>query len=176
MAVTILTQRRLTPTTVRLTYSSSLGAGTTFYIWRDGELLTSTTETFYDFRIGLSDIAQIEILDTSADASDTYPAFMQLQWEHETGATQYRVQRYVDAAWSTVALILATAEKQIYTYKTPVLADATEHQYRVAPIDAAGNVGLYATFTFTMVRKPDKADVTVTRNDATGQIIVGYGA
>jgi hypothetical protein len=147
-----------------------------FAVYRKGRLVPpdtfedvdpgyTTNETTRTFTDGTAyEPPQIEVLD-STDSYDPdnllYPAYLVLQWHEGAGAEQYRIDRYIDAAWTTLQYV-AAGTAGYYTYETPALVDGTAYQYRIVPITAAGDELTPIVYTATMVTLPEPPAVTMT--------------
>jgi hypothetical protein len=105
---------------------------------------------------------QIEVLD-SADSYTAqnllYPPWLTLQWHEAPEAGEYRIDQYVDAAWTAIRSIPAT-DRGYYYFETPKLVDGTTYQYRVVPVRASGTDMSPLYFTLTLVCLPEPPDVT----------------
>jgi hypothetical protein len=101
----------------------------------------------------------VEVLDVSTDvAEEGFPDHLVLGWTVASDAAYYRIEQYVGAAWVAVATVAASTDPW-QSYATVALADETSHQFRVIPIDAAGNDGTATAFTKLLVRYPEIPDV-----------------
>jgi len=152
----------------RLSWS---GSGT-FYVYVDGFLYTTTTRTWYDVPVPAGAVLAVQVFDSSSDTpDDVHPCQFVFFWERSPDAVHYRIERYVDAAWSVVHRVHERGQ-WIYNYRTAVLEDETEHQYRIVPVGSDGREGTAKTFTIKMVRRPDRPTQTITYDSGTGMLSV----
>ena len=183
MAVTI-SQTRLDYGVVKVEASSSLGADATLYWYVDGKLVQAASfprERIFSLQPGHS--ALIEVLDTTAAATEAYPGEVLLQWYAVDGAVQYYVQQWVgvgaadgdlpvdDEDWSTLRTVVATDE-EVYNHLTEWLDDQTEYTFRVAPVNEENIQGSSLMMTFTVVCRPDAPDTTCTYDADTQRVTV----
>jgi hypothetical protein len=94
-----------------------------------------------------------------------------LQWRGLTTARRYKVQQYVDAAWTTIGHQFETG-CGYYHWLTDPLADATTHQFRVVIVDERGYEGDPIPFDFFMCCHPASPDIVMTYDSGTGDVTV----
>jgi len=173
MAVTV-TISRTGPESVRLVLSSDLGGTPTFYIWRDGVLVASTTAAAWDTAVPRGHVPVFDVFDDADSEPDfLLPRTVTVQWQGGGSAVDHnRVERYVDAAWPLQARMAETG-RGYYHWTSPELADETEHSVRVVAVGVDGNESVAVTLTHTLVTAPEPpTDVTLTYAQGTGLLTV----
>uniref|UniRef100_A0A6M3IYE6 Uncharacterized protein n=1 Tax=viral metagenome TaxID=1070528 RepID=A0A6M3IYE6_9ZZZZ len=112
----------------------------------------------------------IEVLD-STDSNEpeqvTYPPYLVLQWRGNSAASYYQVDRYVGSAWTRQGTVKEDGSGY-YRFDTDVLADETEHTFRVVPVDSDGNTGHSFSVTSLIVKNPDPPSIDITYNGVSG--------
>jgi hypothetical protein len=142
-----------------------------FRVYRDGLLVSEQDARQYLAHIAPGESPIFEVLDNPAlHPSPAYPPYLFLGWKADSDAVQYRVEENVASVWTLRALVTAQAGEDWLTHATGVLVDETQAEWRVIPVDAAGNQGTAKTFTVLMVRYPDPPSVTFTYNAGTGAV------
>ncbi len=137
-----------------------------YRVYLDGQLVSVQTAEQFDVKVEGEVSPVLEVLDSEDDVpNDAFPPYLRLGWLPVSDAVRYLVQQY-DGGWVDVATLAAEADRAWYQYDTPGLADVTVHQWRVIPIDEAGNEGSALAFSVLMVRHPDPPDVTFTYDGA----------
>ena len=112
MAVTSLTVSDLGGGAYRLEWASDL-ATPTFYVYRDGVLVTTTELTSLVVGVGAGESPVYEVLDDAGAApAAAYPAYATLAWYPAPGAAAYRVEELVSGAWA-VRATLEDAEDEL---------------------------------------------------------------
>lgn len=167
--------------TVTMTVTSSL-SGVVYYHWYlDGMWMgrgTSPTRTFFvaageQVRLAVVDTASVDF-DEEANNPEPYPARRRLWWIRSlaTDCDHYRIEERKDAGdWSTAATVPRDREAWSYQWYTGRLDDLTSYEWRVIPVDRAGNDGdLVATQSEVVVRTPDAPEFTVAWNEGTGRV------
>lgn len=146
---------------VRLYFASDLGGTPTFYVWLDGALFGTTTATFMDVPIGLDQIIQVDVFDSSSAVPDAvYPSTVILRCEGNDDTALYRIEQYVDSAWVVLEQIPATGNGLIRWESAP-LEDSTTHTFRVVPVDGTARDGVAKEFAIKMCRYPDAPSATI---------------
>lgn len=154
MAVDSLRQEFISPTLVRVYFTSTLESPT-FYVWVDGALFGTTTGAYMDIPVGLNRIAQVDVFDDANDApAVVLPSTVILRWEDMTEAAIFRVEQWVDAAWVVRAQV-PSANGRMPRWESEPLADGETHMFRVVPVDGTGRDGVPREFSGLMVRYPD---------------------
>lgn len=175
MAIENLTYRRIGPTALAITWGSSL-TEPTYYIYIDGVLRGTQKAGVYTARVAEGGSIRFEVFDDPGDTpSDFAPDFAVLEWDAVAGATQYRVYRFDDPAWTLVATMPAVAGASVMRYETGRLADDTVCRFKVAGVTGAGE-GSAREYQFRMVRRPDPPDVAVTYDAGSNDLTVGSGS
>ena len=170
--VTFDQPQQLGPNTWRLSWSSDQ-TDPTYRVYLDGQLISEQTSEEYILRMDGSAAPIVEVLDVASDVpADAFPGYLRLGWAAHDDAAQYLVQKYNGASWDTIATFAADASKAWWTYNTPGLADETSHQWRIVPVDAAGNEGTAVSFTVLMVRNPDPPEVNYAYSAGTGKVTI----
>jgi len=148
------------------------GSATTYYIWLRGILIDTVVGGEYDSaEPGYEDSPPpLEIVETEDAENELYPPFATLQWKAVVGANAYLVERYVSGAWTTVD-VLSEIGVGYYWYRTEVLEDQTQEQFRVSTTDPKGNTGTPITFTFSITRNPTPPDIEY-EIDSIGDLVV----
>lgn len=170
MSVTITKFERWGPGLLCMEWSSSLGAGTTFYIYVDGVLSETTKQTRKMFSAAAGETIQIEVLDDAgASPEKAFPGRLFFQWESVASAARYRIEEWTGAAWTTRRTVYATTEPVIQ-HMTDVLDDATTHRWRIVPIGTNGQDGQAREFSAFVVRRPDVPSTDGAYDDGTGRV------
>jgi len=151
------------------------GSAETFYIWLNGVLLDTVVGGEYDSaEPGYDNVPPpLEIIDDgsySEAENDLYPPFATLQWKAVDEADAYLIERYSAGSWTTVGTISET-RAGYYWYRTAVLEDQTQEQFRISTTDSKGNSGTPITFTFELTRNPSPPDVEY-EIDSIGDLVV----
>jgi len=172
MAVTITSEVYLSGGMARIDYTSSLSSPS-YYRWRDGIFQDSTTATFWIVPIGAGEITQLDIFDSSSDVpADVFPAQINLQWDGSDLVAMYTVQEYISSEWVTKMSTASKGTGHVHNYRTRVMVDGADCQFRVIPYDSASREGTPLEFSMLMVRRPDKDDFVVTVNETSGAFVL----
>ncbi|NLE62138.1 MAG: hypothetical protein GX616_27590 [Planctomycetes bacterium] len=165
---------------VTVTVTSSL-SGTVYYHWYlDGQWYGVSTIGERTFYLAAGEQARLAVVDTTdadfdyeAGNPEPYPARRILWWVRSlsTDLDYYRIDARKDGGdWSVVATVPRDGEAWDYQWTTGRLDDLTAYQWRVVPVDLAGNDGdPVATDAETIVRHPDGITFTVALEE-TGEI------
>jgi len=180
VAITAYNSTRLgNLTTVEVTNDLS---GTVYFHWYlDGCYQGQTTAASWTFYLPTGDQARVECLDTTdadfdpvAGAPDAYPPRRTLWWVRSQAADvdHYRVEQKKDAGdWSTIARALPEPTQWAFTLLTGRLDDLATYQWRVVPVDRAGNDGTPITLdAHKVVRTPDAPDFSISYNSGTTKV------
>lgn len=154
--VTELALTYLAADRVRLSWASDAD-DPIYRVYRDGELVLTTRATTYDAAIADGAAPVFDVVDQEDADPSAFPPFAVVQWYQVADAAAYRVEQYVDSAW-TMLVTVADDGRGYYQHRTATLADDTTHQFRVVPVSAAGNDGTPTTLSILMVRYPDPPD------------------
>lgn len=151
MAITSITQAIVGANIVRVTWTSD-DPTPLFRVWKDGNVVL-TTVSYMDFYLAAGEMPVIEVFDDDTVPSSAYPGNMLLFWYHVATAAKYRVEKYEDGEWVTVATIIDGGQGS-FLYRTEFLADETLHHWRIVPVGENGNDGSPLTKDFFLVRTP----------------------
>lgn len=174
MAITGYAQVRSGNVTT-VTATSDL-VGTVYFNWYiDGAFVSVTTTPTMSFSLEPGDQVRIEAIDTNdqdfdsvANAPAGWPARRTLWWVRSVDAdvVKYRVeQRKGAGAWSTVGVVPHDELQWSYWLMSPRLDDLSTYEWRVIPIDAAGNDGTATSIgPELIVRTPDAPRFSATFN------------
>ena len=140
-----------------------------YEIWLSGVLLGTTGAGVGTYTVGppgpTDAPPSIEVHDTSTgDAqSKKYPPTLLLQWYRVPNAAGYRVERKINESWIVVS---DTVERGAgwYIYRSGVLVDEAQEQFRVKVLDARGVSGASVDFTTKITTTPvtPQTDLVVT--------------
>lgn len=155
-----------------LNFSSDLGGTPTFYIYRDAELVNTTTLTRYQVTIAAGESPVFAIFDDAADRPDSFSSRAHIQWLYQADIDYYRVEEFISAAWVERKRLTSKVTKQIYDFNSRVLEDVTTHQFRVTAVGVNGNESTASSITLFMIRTPDPPDVTYSYTNGTKLITV----
>lgn len=148
------------------TSDQTINAANPYRICADGVLVSTQLAASYELSLPAGGaVPVIEVLDNAAlPISAAFPGYLILGWNLDSDAAQYRIEEFVAAVWTARATIAAVAKSPWQQYSTNLLTDETTANWRVIPIDAAGNDGISVQFTALMVRYPDVPAPTYTYN------------
>lgn len=170
MAITNLQYTQLSTYTWRITWGSTLGSPT-YRVHVDGVLASTQTAASFDITVDDNWQPVVEVLDDSSDPQPAFPAQLVLGWRTDSDAAEYRIEQKVAGVWTEHATV-ARSSAAYQSYTTPALADQTTHEWRVIPIDTAGNDGTAIAFSTLMVRHPDIPDVSFAYSAGTGKVTI----
>jgi len=171
MTVTINTPVQTGSNTWLVSWSSNLSTPT-YYIYQDGTLIKTMQTTSTTFWAAAGESLNIEILDDEDEVPESaFPGRLTLAWEKCTETDYYRIDEYVDAAWTERARIPDDGT-YYYQWQTRFLEDVTSHQFRIVPVGDNGNEGAAKTFTVLMVRHPAEPSVSYTYAALTGVVTI----
>lgn len=175
MAVTIDTPQRIDSLTWRVTWSSDLGAGTVFYVWLNGELVSTGTETSTTVVAAGGSFPSLFITDDEDETpGGVSNGHFTIAWDVPSGAEQMIIESQAAGAgtWSTVQTLDVTGGDAIIFFTTGFLADATGYIYAAKAVDGAGNISTRSLAHFPMVRLPDVPEVEMTYSDISGLVTI----
>lgn len=151
------------------TYEWTITATGPVDVYRYGlQVATNSTETTFTFySTDALEPPALEFVNANTTAliqNVRYSPRATIQWRGDPTLSYYDVQQYSTAssAWASKFQVRESGNGY-YKSKTPALADATSHQWRVLGYDAAFNAtpeGL--PFTFSMTRNPPPPSVQFT--------------
>lgn len=176
----------------RVTVTSTLTPPVYYHWWLDGSWVASTgTDPTFTFSQEPGTQTRIEVLDTT-DANETpedlalsrglvsWPGRRTLWWVRstDTSVLSYRVeQNKASGGWVSLATIPRDGEAWSYAFVTDRLDDLTNYEWRVYPVDAAGNDGtVIALGIEKIVRWPDSPDFTATFDAGTTKVTFSAAA
>lgn len=154
-----------------VTAVSSL-SGVVYYFWYlDGAYMGFTTSASYSFVLKPGEQSVIDVLDSNdpdfdpvTNAPAGYPARRTLVWTRSIDADvhQYRVEQRKDAgAWVELGYVYDDPAQWLFRLLSPRLDDLAEYEWRVVPMDLAGNDGTpVALGAEKIVRRPDAPNFT----------------
>jgi len=146
-------------------------AGTTYYVYRDGELIDTTTATSKVFVVAAGESAEIEVYDDGTAPAVGYPSRIRLEWDAVAGTDHYLVYLLVISDWTPIGYVLSGSLSH-YSFETPILDDCTSHQFRVIAVDTNNIESNPHQFTCLMVRRPTNPDVTYSYDAETGYVTI----
>ena len=171
MTVTLSDPVWLDDQTLVQAWTSSI-SGATFYIYRDREFLTATRAGSMQFRVVPGEYLLIDVFDSSGDSPDyAAPGRVYLCWFEVSGSASYLVQERVGAYWQDRESVPDDGDG-FFRYLTRYLEDATTTEFRVLPVDSAGNQGTSTLFTVVQVRHPEIPDVAYAYDSATATVAI----
>lgn len=173
-------------TTVTVTSSLS---GTVYYHWYlDGTWVAVTTTNHYSFMLLPGEQARVEVL-VSNDAGfdfvantppDATGSRVTLWWirSADTDVREYKVEQNQDSGgWSQIATVPYLPSAWDYRVTSPRLDDLSSYEWRVTPVDLAGNDGtVTALDARTVVRTPDATDFTIAFDEGTTRVTFAEAA
>ena len=180
MSITAIDQVKDGRTTT-VTATSSL-SGTVYYHWYiDGAWIDCTTTNVYTFVLEYGEQVRISVLDTDdpdfdaiANAPDGYPARRTISWvqSDDDDVAKYRIEQRQDFGdWVTLGHVAHDDTQWAYRYLTGRLTDLATYEWRVVPIDSAGNDGTHYQFDpVTIVRAPDSPNFTISFDSGTAKV------
>jgi len=182
--ITALTQTRHSTFggTLLVVRATSDLAGTVYYHWYlDGVWIGATVSSTRTLFVAEDEQVRVAVHDTTdpnfdglAAAPTAGPRRRTIWWVRSLASdvAVYRVDQRVDAGeWTAVARVAADPAAWTYQVQTGVLTDLAEHEWRVVPLDAAGNEGTpLALDAEKVVRLPDAPDWTAAFDDETQKV------
>ena len=156
-----------------VTVTSDLVGSPIFYHWYvDGAYSGFTQSTTKCFSLMAGEQARIIVQDTLlttydpiANAPEDFPSRRSIYWNRsvDTDVRKYLVeQNRAAAGWTALVFVPHDENRWEYVHITGRLDDLISYQFRVTPVDKAGNSGTAVTFSAeTVVRRPDAPDFTV---------------
>lgn len=172
MAITWLASER-TANIVTLRVSSSLSDP--YYHWYlEGAWLGVTRVGEFSLVVDVGEQLFVQCLDTTdpafdpvANAPEGYPARRTLVWTASADADidYYRIEQSQDGGdWTELALV-SDDGSWYYRYLTARLEDLATYQWRITPVDTAGNDGTaIARPAEKVIRRPDAVAFAITFN------------
>lgn len=185
MAVTSYSATRLDRLII-VTVTSDL-SDTIYYHWyADGSWLGVTLDA--RFTVALEADEQVEIVahdtndaayDPVANAPAGWPARRTLFWTASASAdiSSYKIERRKDAGdWTEIGSVSDDGSWD-YRFLTARLVDLSSYEWRVTPVDLAGNEGTAkALDAMKIVRRPDSPDFAIAYDSGTQKVTFSEAA
>lgn len=179
MAITSLTARRLGRLTV-VTAVSGLSGTVYFHCYVDGTWIGQNTTGVFYITLDTNEQAQIDVQDTTsatydyiANAPTVYSAKRSLFWTASADAdiSYYLIEQNKDAAgWTEIGRVYDNGIWS-FAFLTLKLTDLASYQFRITPVDLAGNSGTAKTLSAeTIVRVPEAPSFTISFDDGTDKV------
>jgi len=180
--VTITAYETIRATSITTVIVTSDLAGTVYFHWYvDGVYCGVTQSNRRDFFVDEGDQVRVECVDTTdagfdaiAGAPAGWPARRLVWWVRslEADVDQYRVEQSQDGgAWSTVGIVHHRDTEWEYSILTGRLDDLSDYQFRVVPVDRAGNDGAPVLLeSERIVRSPDAPDFAIAYDAGTDKV------
>ncbi len=169
MAVTI-TSDTLCGNTRFIEWTSTLPTPT-YYVYVDGLLAQTTTQTAAQFYVDPGAAPVVQVLDTTDPPAAAFSGYKKLSWYALADAASYAIERLIDSVWTAQTTILSTGAT-IYEWQTPFLDDCELHQFRVIATDAHGNAGEHVHFECYMIRHPNPPVCIYTYSNAAHTVTI----
>jgi hypothetical protein len=161
--VTFNPPRQLSSTSWRISWTSDATPAVTFYVYRDGVLIATTTATQWDLTVPPGTSPVIEVLDTADPPEKAYPGRIVLTWYSVAGTSSYKVQEYITTIWVDRDQVTDDG-RGYFVWTSRWLEDSTTHQFRIVPAGTNGNDGTPQELDVLMVRHPDDPTPTLTNS------------
>jgi hypothetical protein len=169
-----------------VTVTSDLAGDVWFHWWLDGLYQGASNTGEWTFFLPAGEQGRVGVVDTIDEAFDPaennpepYPARRTLWWIRslDDDVDYYRVEQRVDAVdWTTIATVARNGEEWTYEHTTDRLTDLAAYEWRVVPVDVAGNDGdPVATEAEDVVRVPDAPVFSVAFDGETGRVEFSEG-
>jgi hypothetical protein len=180
MAITDTETVRIGSATL-VTVTSDL-SGTIYYHWYlDGQYVGISTDGTWTFYLDEETQARVEVVDTNDADFDVeagnpvpYPARRKLWWVRSlaTDVAKYRAELNQDGGgWETIGFVQHDERQWTYELLTGRLDDLLDYDFRIVPIDTAGNDGTALDLdSETIVRTPDAPDFAVSFDEGTTKV------
>jgi len=124
----------------RLNWETDAPSGTVFRVYRDGSLIGTTIETFFDVFVENrpGERSVFEIREDDSPPVYNVPVSLSLWWQGSPDASRYRVEKWNGVDWDLLAEVFEEGAP-VYKYKTEPLENLTEHTFRIVAIDKSEN-------------------------------------
>lgn len=159
-------------------WSSDLGGTPTFFVYLDGELINTTKSTSMRFYAAPGtesgepgEQPMIQVLDAAGEPTYAAPGRFWLSWYPDSDAEYYLVEEAPQGVFSEVKRVTESG-LGFYRCLTRWLSDGYDGQFRVTPVDAAGNAGTALVFVVTQVRHPDVPKVSYSYDPVTAKVTI----
>ena len=164
--MTALTVSRIGSTTWQYDWTAGSAPYTVYF---HGLPVTSGTATTYS--MDFSDATwppDIEVVDASETCQQAlYPGRLLLQWQRVDGAIGYRVEQYLDSAWTRVARLGQVDTSEYIHLTSRWLDDSADAAFRVYAVDQYENLSAALEITHMIVRHPDSPAVELANTAGT---------
>jgi hypothetical protein len=171
MAVTIDTIKRLSATSIELYVSSDI-SGAVFYVWKNADLVCTSQGNRIVVSISSGETPVISVFDSATEKPENiFPSRITLGWYKAADTETYRIEKYSGSEWVNVAEV-KDISKQFYIWKSEIISDGEEVQFRIIPVGRNGNDGTAKVFNVLMVRVPDVPDVNYSYSSSTQKITI----
>lgn len=151
-------------------WTSSLGSPV-YSIYRDGLLIGTTASESMRLYVAPGEQPHIEVLDAGGGLVYSAPGRVWLSWYPDTSAAHYLIEQAPAGVFSFVATVTESG-LGYYRFLTTWLADGYDGQWRITPVDAAGNEGTPLAFVVVQVRHPDVPSVSYTYDPVTAKVTI----
>ncbi len=167
--------------THQITVTSDL-TGVIYYHWyKDGQYLTRTQSNKYSLYLPPNSQSRVVVLDTNdpdfdpiLNNPDKFPGFRTIHWIRSLSADvdRYRIEENKDGGgWVEKETSKHNKNQWVYYWTSGFLADLSDYQWRVIPVDVYGNDGDAITFgTEKIVRIPDAPNFNITYDDVSDKV------
>lgn len=159
-------------------WSSDLGGTPTFFVYLDGELVNTTESTSMRFYAAPGtesgepgEQPMIQVLDAAGEPTYAAPGRFWLSWYPDADAEYYLVEEAPKGVFSEIKRVTESG-LGFYRCLTRWLWDGYDGQFRVTPVDAAGNAGAALVFVVTQVRHPDVPKVSYSYDPDTAKVTI----
>ncbi|HEX4793719.1 MAG TPA: hypothetical protein VH370_08010 [Humisphaera sp.] len=159
------------PGYVALRFASDL-SGATFYVYRDGQLLRTTTANHFSCRIDPDTAPVFEVFDDPSTAPAALPRSLLLFWYRSDATDYYRIDQYDGSAWNFVTRIPDDG-RSTYLWTSPNQPDGQVAQFRIVPVGTNGNEGTPTTIARLIVAHPLPPQVSYSYDAGTGKVTIG---
>jgi hypothetical protein len=178
----VLSFQRWGTSTIIVTAVSSLSGNVYYHWYLDGQYIASRLNVnTITVRLAPGDQGRIECRDTNDATFDPvlnapigHPASRTLYWPRSMDAdvSYYRIeQNAAGAGWVAIGQVGHTAYTWQYQFQTSRLTDLVSYQWRVIPVDTAGNDGTPVTLDAEIiVRTPDAPDFSISWSAITTKV------
>ena len=171
MTATITATAQTSATGWKVTWASDQ-ASPTFYVWVNGLFAYATQLLAGLFTVAPGTQLNLEIYDNPADSPvAAYSGQINLFLYGVEGAAKYSIEEQVAGNWLT-RYTQPENGGWAYNWKSRYLEDCQTHNFRITPIDAAGNPGTPVTTASYIVRHPDIPAQNFSYNPATQALTV----
>jgi hypothetical protein len=176
-----------------VTVTSDLTPPIYYHWYEDGQWVASTQTPTYTFWIANDETLVVDVIDTEdvdfdyMAAQPGYPARRTISWVRSPSAdvAKYVISQSVDNGdWENVGEVQSVPGQWVYSFLTDRLTDLSAYEFRITPVDTAGNEGMWigagsngqtgggedvpsdwwAANEILVVRRPDAPNYTVAFN------------